>query len=162
MNLQIEIQVLHHAFNQEHLLVILFAKVGMVATRNQEQLGNHRKHATEMARTVSTAIQAFQRFIADKRQRVAIRIHFLDTRGEHVIGTEGTGKLGIGFQALRILVQVLVLAELDRVQENAHHRDVAILDRFLDKSPMTIVQGTHRGNKPDHLAFLRKRFEDLT
>ena len=162
MNLQIKIQILHHAFDQEYLLVILFAKVGVVTARNQEQLGHYREHATEMARTVRATIQALQGLIANKRQRVTIRIHLLHARGEHIVGSERTGELGIRFQALRVLVQILVLAELDRIQEHAHHRDIAVLDGFLDKGPMAIVQGPHRGNKPDNLAFLRKRFEDLT
>ena len=155
MNLDIEIQVLHHSFDHEHLLVILFAKVSVIRTRNQEQLRDNRQNATEVSRTVCTAIHPFELFIANKRHRVAIGVHFFDRRSKYKIRPNRFREFRVGFQAFRVLVQVLVLAKLDGVQKHTNNRHIALAHGRFDQCTMTIMECPHRWNETDSFPFFR-------
>ena len=112
-----------------------------------------------MSGAVGTAVKAFEGLVTHHRERIAIRIHLGDARGEHEIRPQGLGELGIGLETLGILVQILVLTELDRVQKHADNRNITILHRSLDEGAMTFVERSHRRNETDCFSLLRKRFE---
>ena len=115
-----------------------------------------------MPRAVSTAIQAFKGLVTDKGKRVAIGVHLGNARRKDVICPQGLRKLGVGLQALRVLVQVLVTAELNGIQKDTHHRYFAILSTGLDKRPVSIVKRPHGGHQADDLILLDKGFQGFT
>ena len=161
MDFDIEVQVLHHAFDEEHLLVILLAKIGMVRPGNEEKLGDDGQNTAEMSRAVSAAVQAFEGLVAYHGKRVTGRIHLLHARCKDKVGSQGFGEFRVGLEALGVLVQILVLAELDRIQKYTDNRNITILHRFPDKRCVTFVQSAHRGDETDCFILSRNLSECL-
>ena len=88
---------------------------------------------------VGTAVKAFERLVADQRERVTVRVHLSYTRCKNIIRPERSCEIRVGLEPLGVLVQILIPAELNRVQKHADNRNVAIFHGSLDKGTVAIV-----------------------
>src|SRR5262245_524388 len=71
---EVEIQILDHALNDHTLLEVFLTKEGKMGLDDIEELGNHRRHATEMPRTKCPA-EWLADFVNFDRSLKVLRIH---------------------------------------------------------------------------------------
>ena len=83
-------------------------------------------------------------------------------RRKHHVATGGFEPLGIGVQRARVAVKVFMRRELQAVDKNARHRDIAQRLGLPDQRDMAGVQIAHRGHKGRALeaAQLRAQIRD--
>ncbi len=153
-----QVQVLHHPADDGGLLQVLLAEEGQVRLHQVEQLGDHRGHPAEMARTEPPA------------QGVAHGPHF-DGRAEaggidlRRLGNEQDGhpqaqaQVLVPLQVPGIPGQVLPGAELGGVHEHRNHRGVAPGRALADQGGVPFVQVAHGGDEADALAALAHGLE---
>jgi hypothetical protein len=84
--------------------------------------------------------------------RIAARVHVLDGRRPHHVHLGLLQQLAVGVEGARILVEVLVGPELQRVDEDADDHAFAQLARLVDQADVAGVQIAHGRHERDGLA----------
>ena len=138
-----EIEIARHAADHRELLPVLLAEQCEVGADLVEELGDHRRHPVEVARPRRAAQPLAD--AGDRNGRAeAQRIHDLD-RGRpeqrHAFRLEHRGIAG---QLPRIGGQVLVRAELQRVDEDRHGDVRGAALRLAHQRQMAFVERAHR------------------
>jgi len=82
----------------------------------------------------------------------AVRVDFLDIRGEQQVTTCADQLFLIGDQGAWVFVEVFVGAELQRVDEDAGDHEISALGGFFHESDVPGVQVAHGGYQGDTLA----------
>ena len=143
-----EIQLPRHFAQDEKLLEILFAEYGDLRPDDVEELGHYGTDTAKMPRPYGPAKLAgdCRRFDLDG---LRLGVEFGIGGRKHHVGP-GCGEfVEIGLQSTRIAGQIFVGAELQRVDENAHHYALAQLPRLFDQRDMPGVQVAHGGDEGD-------------
>src|SRR6185369_1854719 len=149
-------QVNCHAADDRQLLEILPAEEGHIRLDEVEQFGHHRGNAVEVAGTAATTQR--QRQIRDPYGGLETgRVHLSCRGGEDDINAAGTGDGTVALQVARVALQVLARAELDRVDEDREHQDVAAGACLAQQRGVTLVQIAHGRHKGDALAVALER-----
>src|SRR5450830_1178882 len=148
------VQVMHQLPDHRQLLEVLLTEYRQVRLDHVEQLADHRRHAFEMPGTAGAA-QAFGELRdADAGlARHAAGVHFLDTGGEQQVATGLEQFFLVGGEGSRVLVEVFVGAELQRVDEDARHHEVRSLRGLGYQGRVAAVQVAHGRHETDALAF---------
>ena len=141
-----QVEIARHGADHCQLLPVLLAETGDIGADLIEQFAHDRGDPVEMAGTVRAA--KARTHPADRdRAGETVRIHRLDRRGPQQV-------CPLGFQHRRILcqlagigVEILVRAELGRVDEDRHRNTVGQPLCFSDKRQMPFVQRAHRGHQ---------------
>ena len=143
----VDIQVFHKALNHRQLLVIFFAEAGQLRLDDIEKFAHHRGHAAKMAGAEFAAQLVLQigrlHVVALRHARIE-RFFIGRKHHRHALAFEFVGIL---LQGARILVEIFALAELQPVDENAHHHVVGALFGFAHQRQMALVQIAHGGHK---------------
>ena len=137
-----QVEVARQSSDDLQLLVVLFAEIGAIGQAGEEELGDHRRHAVEMAGAERAAKPAGQLRNMDGRQ-AGFRIHLPDVRREDQrrAGLFEQGEVG-GFVA-RIGGEILVRPELGWVDEDGRDDGVATRSSRVDEADMAGVQRPH-------------------
>jgi hypothetical protein len=146
-------EVAHHALDDLELLVVLFAEVGAVGHRHQQELTHHRGDPLEMAGPQRTA-----QSVGDARdghsRELLTGIHLVLGRREDDAALRGAQLVEVALLVARIGGEILLRAELRRIDEDARHRNVAAIERALHQADMAFMQRAHRRHQPDGAARL--------
>ncbi len=137
--------------NQRHLLNVLLPEAGHVRLHQVEQLRHHRQHAAEMARPRAAfpTLRGLTRHDPDFRARW---VHGVDQRREQQVDPASRGQAPVARQIARILGEVVVRPELERVDEDAEHDRVRPTARFIHQREMPLVEIAHGGHQADPTA----------
>jgi len=137
------IEVGRHSPNHCKLLEILFAKQSEVRPDREQKLGDHRCHAIEMTGP-SPAFPAIGNPGYVHRCREAVRIDVGDGRHPQQVTADILKHPRIVRLAARIASEILVGAELGRVDEDRDRDPVRPLLRLRHKRHVPGVEGAHR------------------
>ena len=98
------------------MLGVLLAEVGEIGACRDEQLGDDGRHPAQVPVPVCS-FQDFSYRAGVDRERVAGWIHLTDRRGENDVHSRVSHDGEVALAVSGIVVQVLVFAELCRIQE---------------------------------------------
>jgi len=109
--------------DQHHLLIILLAEIGRMRLDDIEELGDDSGNTGKMSRTdLALKLPADVRHIDNRQHRA--RIHVRHLGREQKVDAGILEKRRIPLEIARITRQILVGAELQRIDENRHHGHV--------------------------------------
>ncbi|MNS81334.1 hypothetical protein D3C72_1150450 [compost metagenome] len=140
--------------NHRQLLVVFLTEDRQVRLDHVEQLADHGGHAFEMPGPAGAA-QAFGKVgHADAGLHAhAVGVHLFDAGREQQIAASLEQALLVGDQGARVLVEVFVGAELQRVDEDAGDHEIGALRSLGHQGGMAAVQVAHGRHEADALAF---------
>ncbi len=141
-------QLTHHRLDDGDLLEILLAEVGAGRPHDVEQAADHLRHAVEVARTRGALHHLVHRTEVEL-PRIGLGIDLLHRRHQHVVGTGLLQQPGVGLGCAGIAHQVVLVVELRRVHEDAHHDRGVLRAGPLHQRAVSCVQGAHRRHEPD-------------
>ena len=142
-----KVQIFHQPLNHGKLLVVFLAEAGKIRLHDVEQLGHNGGHAAKMPRAEAAA-----QFVLQVRRLDVVTLRHariqLALVGREQYRHALAFQLGRVFlQGARVAVEILALAELQAVDENAHSHAVRPLFRLAHQSQMAFVQIAHRRHK---------------
>ena len=140
---QREIEIARHAADDRQLLPVLFAEQRGIGADLVEQFRDHRCHAVEMPGAVRPAQHLVEPLDRDRRGKSG-RVHFRNCRRPQQIDAGVLQQLAVLRQLARIGIQILVFAELQRIDENRHRDAIGNLARVAHQRQMPVVQRAHR------------------
>ena len=152
-NLQLEALQLHHLADNGNLLEVLLSEVCTVGLHEAEQLAHNLRHPVEMAGTVRTLHHLSHRAKVELAV-VGLWINLLYRRHKHHVASGSLQKRAVALLCAWICSQILLVVELCRVDENAHHNNIVLLAGTVDKRLVSSMQRTHGRNQTDRLIFL--------
>ena len=157
----VDVQVGDHLTDQHQLLVVLLTEERPVWPHDLQQLEHHGQHTREMRWPRRTFKLRSKRAGLHGGAR-SVRVHLRRSRGEGDLDTFGAQLREVVVEGLRVFVEVLVGAELQRVDEDRHHHDRARhpLGRPHQRQ-VTLVQGTHRRHQHHASPGLPQRARDI-
>jgi hypothetical protein len=91
----------------------------------------------------------------------ALGIHLVGVGCPEQVDALECSQLRVAVLVARIGVEVLAGPELGRVDEEAHHDDVAVVTRLPHQGQMALVEVAHGGDQPDPLALAARLGESL-
>ena len=141
-------QVAHHPPDDRHLLGVLLAEVGAARADEVEQLQADGCDAAEVAGPVLALEQRAEPLDVDPGLE-ARRVDLLGRGDEEHVHARLFGELGIAILVARVALEVLALAELGRVDEQARDDGLVLAPRRLEQGEVPLVEGSHRGHEPD-------------
>ena len=157
-NRQGKIEVAHHRLNQRCLLEVLSAEDCDVGLHDVKQLCDNCKNSVEMAGP-HLALPHRSRNAGAHCRGAPVRVHLLRRRREQNVYSCLGSETSVLFEWTRVTSEIFARAELQRVDENAHHDAVGSLSRALDETQMTAVKRTHRRDEADADALSAHAFE---
>src|SRR5439155_11077275 len=141
-----------HPPHQEQLLGILLAEVRGALADEVEQAANDREDAGEVPRT-RRALEAVPCGTAiGRRQLDAGRVDLVDRRCPDRVDAEPLAYPQVAGLVARISLEILTLAELQRVHEDRDQNEPALRARAADQRRVPVVDRTHRRDEPDSIA----------
>ena len=144
------VQLPGHGANHGQLLPVLLAEERPLRRDDVEQLGDHRGHAVEVARTTGAAQGVGQRRNRNpRRQLLAFWVHLLHARREHHVHPFGFQPRQVCPRSARIAAEVLVGAELGRVDEDGNHATCRTRAAAAHQRQVSFVQVAHRRHQAD-------------
>ena len=153
---QREVEVAHHPLDHRRLLGVLLAEVGDVGADDVEELGDDRGDAAEVAGAAALGVAVEDRGeVAGDLDRGggAVGVDLGDVGGEDEVDARLAGQAQVALLVARVAVEVLVRAELGRVDEEAHHDDVALGAGGAQQRDVALVEEAHRRDEADRAAF---------
>jgi|GEM_PF-5156961 len=143
-----QVEIAGHAADHGELLPVLFAEQRHVGQDLVEQLADHGGDAVEMAGARGAA-----EAVADARDRhvggEALRIHRLDRRRPEERHAFRFQQRTVAFELARILVEILVGAELERVHEDRDDDVIGPFAGLAHKCQMAFMECAHGRNEGD-------------
>ena len=133
------------------MLCILLSEVRAIGLHGIQQLGYNRRDADEVAGATRALQHTGERIHRDAR-RVAGRVHLLDARNEHEADACAFQHLKVACFVTGVLREVLVRAELRRVDEDRGVDALALGLRGVHQREVALVQVPHRGHQPNRAA----------
>ncbi len=150
--LQIEVQIAHHAPQHRDLGRIFLSEESLVRLDDVEQFRHDRRHAAKMPRA-RRAVQRIRYSLDLNHGACATRIHLRRIRREQNIDTFRFEQRGIRFECARILREILTGSELRWVYENRRHHSRAGRFRGAYQGKMARMQSAHGGHEADRALF---------
>ena len=150
--LQIEVQIAHHAPQHRDLGRIFLSEESLVGLDDVEQFRHDRRHAAKMPRA-RRAVQTIRDSLDLNHGACASRIHLRRIRREKNIDTFRFEQRGIRFECARILREILPGSELRWVYENRRHHSRAGRFRSPYQGKMACVQSAHGRHEADRALF---------
>ena len=145
-----EVEVGCQAPHDRELLIVLLAEHGDVRSSGAEQLGDHGGHAVEVARPRGALHRLGQPCDMDRGGEPA-GIHGSGSRDVHDIDIGGSTDSQVVVDRPRVLVEVALLAELQRIHEDRHDHLVGEPAGGVDQFEMAPMQGAHGGHEGDRV-----------
>ena len=132
-----------HLANQDQLLIVLLAEEDSVGRHDLQQLADHGQHAGEMCGP-GRALELGSERAGVHRGPRAVRVHRDSAWGEGNFDSFTAQQREVVVEDPRVGVQILVGAELQRVDEDRHHyhRTGHSLGG-ADKREVSVVQRAH-------------------
>ena len=146
--LELELEVGDHPAQDVDLLRVLLAVEREVGPDDVEQLEADRRDAAEVARAVLAFEDRAELGHVDPRL-VPGRVHLGGGRREDDVDAGRARDLEVARLVARVAVQVGRLAELRRVDEEAHDDGVARRARRVEQRPVALVERAHRRDETD-------------
>ena len=115
------------------LLRVLAAEVRAARSDDREQLGDDGRHAVEVRRAGAAPHRSVGQPGDVHRRRRRHRVHLGDARSEHASTPSSSHSLEIVGEVARIAVEILVRAELQRVDEDRDDDEVGLGPRGRDE-----------------------------
>jgi hypothetical protein len=143
-----DVEVARHAPDHLQLLVVLLAEHRDIGQALQEQLGHHRGDTVEMARP-RPAAEAVGEARHRHLGREPVRIDLAHPRREDEIAPGGDELGEVAGEVARVGVEVLALAELRGVDENAGDHQVGARLGEGDEFHVRAVQVAHGRDQAD-------------
>ncbi len=131
---------------------VLFAEIGHIGARLQEQFRHDRRHAIEMA----GAVGAFQNLGHARDADVggkAVRVNLVGCGHIQRVDAIGGQFCGVRVFGPRVLVQITGVVELFRVHENRNDNPVGAFPGGFDQRQVARVQRAHGGHDGNAFAF---------
>ena len=150
-DLDIQIEVFHHAADHHQLLVIFLAEDRKIGFDDIEKLVDHGGHPAEMSRS-GTAAQLLGKALDAHIGGIAFGIHLGVIRRKDAFHPHIGSQFHVAFKITRILVEVLVHAELGRIDKDADDEMITGAAAHHHQVQMTAVQVTHGGHEGNGLA----------
>ena len=147
-DVQLEVQVGDHPPQHLDLLGVLPAEEGDVRADDREQLQADRGHAAEVTGTMLALEHRAELRHLDPRL-VAGRVELGRRGGEDDVDTRLARDIEVVCLVPGIAVQVGRVAELRRVDEQAHHDRVARRPGGCEQRAMAVVERAHRRHEAD-------------
>ncbi len=138
-----EVEIARHAADDRQLLPVFFAKQRQIGPNLVEQFQHHRRHAIEMAGAAHSAQHAVQPGHGNFRGKT-LRIHFAHGRRPQQIDAGFAQQRAVLHQLARIGVEILVRAELQRIDEDRHRHAIGHATRLAHQHEVPVVQRAHR------------------
>jgi len=146
-------QVVHHAANDQQLLVVLATEDSFARTHGGKELDHHCGHAFEMARAKSATKWLGERSHPHPRL-LAWRVHLAD-RGHEDAGVAPCSELrAVALEGARITREVFAGPKLRRIDEDRHHYERGAPLGLGDERQVTGVERPHGRNEGHAVAAL--------
>ena len=114
-----------------------------------EEARQHRAHAPEVAGSRRALQTVCDGSGIDRDVRPAPREHLVDLRHERQVDALLLYELEVAVEVARVRGEVLVRPELQRVHEDRHDDDVALLAGPPHQGKVSLVEEPHGGHVPD-------------
>jgi len=141
-------KILDQTPHQQELLVVLLTKDGEVGLHDRKEHGDDGEDAVEVAGAVGALEHATKRTRHNARVEAG-RVHLVGRWRKHPIHAAASTQLEVGLEDARISVEVVGALELQRVHKDGAHNDVGAAAGLVEQGGVTVVQGAHRGHKPN-------------
>ena len=141
-------EVAHELADDRGLLRVLLAEVRALRADDVEENEADGCDAAEVAGTCVALEPAGDVFDLDPGLE-ARRIDLVDVGREHDVHAGGLRELEVALLVARIRVEIGLLVELARVDEQGDDDDLVLRARRTDQREMPVVKRTHRRNEPD-------------
>ncbi len=135
-------QVADDALEDDRLLAVLLAEVGAVGLHQREERGHDRRYAAEVAGPLRSLEHVTKRTRVNDGGGTG-RVHLVDAGYEDNIDTQRFQQRKIGLLVARVAAEILVRAELRRVDEDTGHDARACVARAAHQAGMAFVQRAH-------------------
>ena len=133
------------------LLIVLLAEIGGIGLDDVEELGHHRGDAGEMAGPgFAFEFGAKLRQVNHRLHR--LRIHVGDAGRKNEIDACLFQHGAVAGEIAGILVEILVFAKLQRVDEDRYNSDVVLGLGMRNKAEMALMQVAHGRHKTNRMA----------
>src|SRR5690606_15414726 len=150
-----EVEVVHHAGDEVHLLGILLGEDDDVGGDDVEQFGDDGEHAVEVAGSAGPFEEVADGPGGQSHDGVTVGVELVDGRGED---DDAVGECGaVGVDVARVLVEVFAVTELERVDEDRYHDGVGDAGGAAHEGEVAVVQGAHGGDEGDGARILHPR-----
>jgi hypothetical protein len=148
VDLDVEVQVPHQPTHDRELLIVLLAEHREVGLRREEEPGDDRRDAAEVAGPVA-ATQLLGQALDLDPGAVPRRVDLLGRRGEDDV-TAGAPELrDVALEVAGVAVEVLVRPELRRVHEDADDHSIGGDPRLPHEREVPLVKRPHRRHERD-------------
>lgn len=138
-----EVQVAHHAPDEEQLLGVLLAEIGSAGGGEVEQLADDGEHPVEVAGPGLALQDGAERAGRDAHAGVAVGVDDVRGRREHDVDA-GIGADGhVGVEGPRIAGEVFLGSELERIEEDRDDDVVVLGPSPAHELGVPVVQGAH-------------------
>jgi hypothetical protein len=150
-DLDAQVEIGRHAADDGELLVVLLAEHGEVGPDRREQLGHHGGDPVEVSRS-RRALHPLGESAHVHRRRESVGVHH--RRGRCVDGVDPgiVARLEVVVDRSRVVLEVGVLTELQRVDEDRHHHGLGPTASRPDQLEVPTVQRSHGGNQRNRAA----------
>ena len=138
--------MLHHSFDDSYLLPVFFSKICLVRFYNVKQSAYHLANSIEMSRAMSTFHHS-RHWRIFKMPFVGRRVHFLNRRRKHIIGSAVLQKFAVGFKGAGVVFQVVLVVELCWIDKNRNHSYIILRNASSHKRGVSFMQSTHGRNE---------------
>lgn len=147
-DLDAEVEILGHAPNDRELLVVLLAEHCDMRTCRSEQFGHHGRHAIEVARPRRSFHRVAQP--ADVHGgREPVGVHRRHGRRVDDLDSRLLARSEVVVDRPRVVVEVALLAELERVHEDRDDDAVSAAGCSVDQFEVAAVERPHRRDEGD-------------
>ena len=138
-----EVDVPHHPPDEEELLGVLLAVVEEVTLREVHELGDDREHPVEVPRPRLPLEQVPERPGGDAHPGVPLGVDDVGRGCEDEVHPFAGADLEVVVEGPRVLRQVLLGPELERVEEDRHEHVLGPLAGGADEPRVALVEGAH-------------------
>jgi hypothetical protein len=145
-----EVEVGDETSHDRELLVVLLAEQRQVWPGCRNELGDHGRHAVEVARPRRTFHRVGQTRDANGG-RETVGVHRSCGRDEDDVDTGVVAHSEVVIERPWVVLEIATLAELQWIDEDRHHDDIGSSSCVADQLDVTLVQRSHRGDQCDGL-----------
>lgn len=147
-NFHRDIQIAHHAANNESLLGVLLAEESDVRLHDIEELEDDRAHAAKVAGAAEAAEMLGERRFFDPGGEIG-RVHIGGVRCKDQIYAFFCAGAAVGSEGTRVFLKVLFWTELRGVDEDGDDDPIAVATRGAYEGQVAFVQSAHGGDEGD-------------
>src|SRR5438093_7879653 len=156
-----KIQISGHPANYRKLLHVLLTKISALRLHDIKKLQDHCGYGSKVTRPErATQMVAEARDFGERE--LGQRIHLAGSRREDKIHAVTAADLDIVRKGSWISLVILVGTELQGIDKNADHAELAFRSRHLDELFVADMEGAHGRNQSDSLARFAPGFQSFS